>query len=547
MAHKNKNSSLNRRSFLGSTSIATAGMYLAAQAPFTMAQDLRLSDVGQTVSTRHGRVRCLMREGVQQFWGVPYGAPTDGENRFMPPKAPTAWSGVKDVFQIGNRCYQGPNAFEPSPVVLAMNRQEQEGEDCLNLNVFTPAPDSNSRPVMVWMHGGGHRYGSGNYLMYDGTLLAKKEDVVVVSVSHRLNIFGYMHLADIGGEKWSQSTNMGTQDLVAALQWVQDNIAEFGGDPDRVTIFGQSGGGGKTSSLMAVPAASGLFHRAIAQSGSSIRGMTSDDANEGVSRYLSKLGINANQLDRLQALTPQQIQDAFYGDPELNRFPMGPVVDGNFIPRHPWDPSAPAYSADVPFMAGSVETEYGWVGPPPYELSDTDMLDLFRNRISNGNEQQARDLISLYQDKFPDRRNRMLWLTAESDNSRRWNAQYLNEMKYQQGSAPSYLYLFDWHSPVHDNRMGSYHTLEIPFIFNNVDVAASMTGADSYRYELAHVMSAAWAAFARNGDPNHADMPTWAPFTTENYPTMMFGEDVRAVNDPNRDERLALAAIREQA
>ena len=275
--------------------------------------------------------------------------------------------------------------------------------------------------------------------------------------------------------------------------------------------------------------------------------MTSDDANEGVGRYLSKLGINANQLDRLQALSPQQIQDALYGDPDLNRFPMGPVVDGNFIPRHPWDPSAPAYSADVPFMAGSTETENGWVGPPPYELSDADMLDLFRNRISNGNEQQAQDLISLYQGKFPDRRNRMLWLTAESDNSRRSNAQYLNEMKYEQGSAASYLYFFDWHSPVHNMRMGAYHTLDIPFIFNNVDVAASMTGADSYRYELAHVMSAAWAAFARTGDPNHADMPTWAPFTTENYPTMMFGDEVRAVNDPNRDERLALAAIKQQA
>ena len=522
-------------------------MYLGTQAPFSLAQDLRLSDVGATVSTRHGRIRGLEREGVQQFWGVPYGAPTDGENRFMPPKAPQSWSGVKDTFQIGSRCYQGPNAFEPSPAVLAMNRLEPDGEDCLNLNVFTPAADNNSRPVMVWMHGGGHRFGSGNYLMYDGTLLAKKEDVVVVSVTHRLNIFGYMHLADIGGEKWAESTNVGTKDLVAALQWVQDNISEFGGDPDRVTIFGQSGGAGKTSSLMAVPTAEGLFHRSIAQSGSVIQGMTADAANEGVERFLNKLGVNANQLDRLQELTPQQIEAALYGDPAIQGFPMGPVVDGSFIPRHPWDPSAPAYSADVPLMAGNTETENGWVGPPAYDLSDTDMLDLFKARISNGNEQQARDLISLYQGKFSDRRNRMLWLTAETDNTRRWNAQYLSKMKYQQGSAPAYLYMFDWYSPVHDDRMGSYHTLEIPFVFNNVDVAASMTGANSYRYELAHVMSAAWAAFARTGNPNHADMPTWAPFTTENYPTMMFGDTVRAVNDPNREQRLALAAIKQQA
>ena len=546
MAIHNKNL-FNRRSFIGSAALGAAGAYIGAQSSFSLAQDLRLSDIGETVSTQHGRLRGLMRESVQQFWGVQYGAPTDGANRFMPPQAPKSWSGIKDAFQIGNRCYQGPNAFEPAPVVLAMNRLENDGEDCLNLNVFTSRTNGDPKPVMVWMHGGGHRYGSGNYLMYDGTLLAKKEDVVVVSVSHRLNIFGYMHLADIGGDKWAESTNVGTQDLVAALQWVQDNIEEFGGDPDRVTIFGQSGGGGKTSSLMAVPSAAGLFHGAIAQSGSTIRGITSDTANAGVERYLNKLGIKANQLDRLQALTPQQIETTLYGAPAVQGFPMGPVIDGNFIPRHPWDPSAPSYSSEVPFMAGSTETEGGWIGPPPYELADVDMLESFRTALSNNNEQQAKELISLYQSKFPDRRNQMLWLTAAADNSARWNAQELNRLKYEQGSAPSYLYFFNWHSPVHDYRMGSYHTLEIPFVFNNVDVAASMTGADSYRYELAHVMSAAWAAFARTGDPNHVDMPTWAPFTTENYPTMMFGDEVMAVNDPNRVERLALAAIRQQA
>tara|TARA_R110000824_G_scaffold288508_5_gene476895 strand:- start:21183 stop:22823 length:1641 start_codon:yes stop_codon:yes gene_type:complete len=544
LTHKNNKKLINRRSFLGSTSIGAAGLYLGTQAPFALAQDMRLATVGSTVATRFGRVRGLVREGVEQFWGVPYGASTAGANRFMAPQAPASWSGIRDAYQIGNRCYQAPGAGEPAPVVLAMNRLETESEDCLSLNVFTPAADNRSRPVMVWMHGGGHSAGSGNYLMYDGTLLAKKEDVVVVSVTHRLNIFGYMHLADIGGEKWAQSTNVGTQDLVAALQWVQDNIEEFGGDPDRVTIFGQSGGGGKTSSLMAVPSAAGLFHRGIAQSGSTMRGVPADVATEATERYLNKLGINSNQLDRLQQLSPQQIQDAFYSDPAIRGFASGPVIDGNFIPRHPWDPSAPSYSADVPFMAGSVETENGWVGPPAYDLSDADMLDLFSTRITGNNQQQARDLISLYQGKFPDKRNRMLWLIAESDNTRRWNAQEISRMKFEQGTAPSYLYLFNWYSPVHDNRMGAYHTLEIPFIFNNVDVAASMTGADQSRYELAHVMSAAWAAFARTGNPDHSDMPHWPSFTTENYPTMIFGDEVTAQNDPNREQRLALAALR---
>lgn len=535
---------LSRRRFINSSLLGAGSLYLGANAPLLMAQDVRLASVGSTVATRNGRVRGLIREGVEQFWGVPYGADTSGANRFMPPKPVQSWTGVRDAFQIGNRCWQAPGAGEPAPVVLAMNRLETESEDCLNLNVFTPAADNGSRPVMVWMHGGGHSAGSGNYLMYDGSLLAKSQDVVVVSVTHRLNIYGYIHLADIGGEKWAESTNLGTKDLVAALQWVQDNIAEFGGDPDRVTIFGQSGGGGKTSSLMGVPSAAGLFHRAIAQSGSAMRGTPADVASEGAERFLSKLGISSNQLDRLQQLSVQQIQDAFYSDPRIPNFGSGPVVDGNFIPRHPWDPSAPGFSADVPFMAGSTETENGWIGPPPYELSDADMAELFNSRLANGDAQQGSALLEMYRNKFPDRRNRMLWLTAESDATRRHNAQQMNKLKYEQGSAPSYLYLFNWYSPVHDDRMGSYHTLEIPFVFNNVDVAASMTGADQYRYQLAHVMSSAWAAFARTGDPNHADMPHWPAFTTENYPTMMFGDEVYAANDPNREERLALDALR---
>ena len=220
----------------------------------------------------------MLKDGVQQFWCVPYGAPTGGANRFMPPQKPAAWSGVKDHFEVTWAAPMDPDGEEPSPVVTALNRKTPQSEDCLTVNVFTPGLDNRARPVMVWMHGGGFSAGSGNYLLYDGTNLAKKEDVVVVSVNHRLNIFGFLHLAGLGGEKWAQATNVGVQDLVAALQWVKDNIESFGGDPDRVTIFGQSGGGGKTTTVMAMPSARGLFHRSIAQSGSAIRGQTADDA-----------------------------------------------------------------------------------------------------------------------------------------------------------------------------------------------------------------------------------------------------------------------------
>ena len=541
---KPETSKLNRRAFLGTGTMAAAGLWLGSRTTSALAQDMRLTSTGGTVLTRSGRVRGLVKDGVHQFWGVPYGASTEGVNRFMPPRQPDPWTDVRDHFQIGHRAPLQPGAVPPAPVVEALDRMDEEGEDCLRVNVFTPALDNQPRPVMVWMHGGGFSGGSGNYLLYDGTNLAKKEDVVVVVVNHRLNIFGFLHLADIGGDKWAQSTNMGMQDIVAMLGWVRDNIEHFGGNPDNVTIFGQSGGGGKTTTTMAMPSAEGLFHRSIAQSGSAFRGTPASDASEAAERFLEKLGIGIDQLDRLQGMNFRQIQDAFYGEPGIQGLGTGPVIDGNFIPRHQWDPTAPAYSARVPLMMGSTETENGWSGPAPYDLPDADMLDRFVNRLANGDAARGQELLDLYKRLHPEKRNQMLWLTAESDNTRRWNAQALGRLKHEQGEAASYLYFFDWYSPVHDNRMGAYHTLEIPFVFYNMDLGASMTGSSQSRYQLAHVISAAWAAFARNGNPNHADMPNWPAFNPDDYPTMMFGDTVRMANDPNREERMALAELR---
>ena len=538
--------SLDRRTFLGTGAMAAAGLAFGA-APFgAWAQDRRLTTVGGTAKTQAGKVRGLLKDGVHQFWCVPYGAPTGGANRFMPPQKPAPWSGVKDHFEITYAAPIAPDAEEPAPVVTALNRHTPQSEDCLTVNVFTPGLDDKARPVMVWMHGGGFSVGSGNYLLYDGTNLAKKEDVVVVAVNHRLNVFGFLHLADLGGEKWAQSTNVGIQDLVATLAWVRDNIESFGGDPDRVMIFGQSGGGGKTTTVMAMPSAKGLFHRAVAQSGSAFRGQTASDATAAAERFIAKLGIKKNQLDKLHELTTKQIQDAYYGEPTIRGLANGPVIDGNILPRNQWDPTAPAYSANVPLIAGSVETENGWVGPPPFDLADADMLDRFTKRLANNDPAEGRKLLGLYQRLHPKARNEMLWLTAESDDTRRWNAQALCRLKQEQGTAASFLYFFDWYSPVHNNRMGSYHTLDIPFVFYNMDLGASMTGSAQERYKLGHIMSAAWAAFARSGNPDHADMPHWPAFDAATYPTMVFDDDVRVVNDPNKEERLALAELRKQ-
>lgn len=537
-------SPIDRRSFLGTSGLTAASLALGVLTPAAWAQEMRLATVGGTARTQYGRVRGLLKDGIHQFYSVPYGAPTGGENRWMPPRPPAAWSGVNDHFEIKYAAVNEPGAVEPAPVVTALNRQSPKSEDCLTVNVYTPGLDNRQRPVMVWMHGGGFRTGSGNYLLYDGSNLAKKEDVVVVAVNHRLNIYGYLHLADLGGEEWAQSTNVGLQDLAATLQWVQENIENFGGDPDRVTIFGQSGGGGKTTSVMAMPSAEGLFHRCIAQSGSAFRGQSASQATEQAERFIAKLGIRSNQLNRLHELDTQQIQDAYYSEPSMPGFGSGPVIDGNVLPRNQWIPTAPSYSANVPLMVGSTETEDGWVGPPPYEMAEDDMLEQFTNRIANGDAARGRELVALYQRTYADRRNRMLWLTADSDNTRRYSAQQLSRLKHEQDAAPAYLYFFDWWSPVHNDRMGAYHTLDIPFVFYNMDIGASMTGALQSRYELGHVMSAAWAAFARTGNPNHADMPNWPEFNPDDYPTMMFGESVRVQNDPNRETRLVIEELK---
>ena len=367
----------------------------------------------------------------------------------------------------------------------------------------------------------------------------------MVSVTYRLNLFGFLYLADLGGEKWATSSNLGMQDIVAALNWVKENIAAFGGNPSNVTVFGHSGGASAVTTLMAMPSAKGLFHRAIAMSGVQVRNSSRESATLAAKRFLEKAGVQVNELDRLQQFSRKQLQDLFLGEPRIQDLAIGPVVDGRSLPRDPWSPDAPAVSADVPLMTGSSETEGGFSDPPPaLQMSEEEMLTRIRPMLRN-DDAKARELVALYRKSHTGISNTDVWLTMASDNTTRSNAQLLNELKAAQGKASSYLYYFAWRSPVHKGQMKAFHGLDIPFAFYNVDLASSMTGAMQERYALAHKMSAAFASFARTGNPNHKDLPNWPAFNARTYPTMVFANECKLLNDPNRAERLALKTIRE--
>jgi para-nitrobenzyl esterase len=536
-------SNITRRTFIGAA--AGAGVTLLIPGRWAAAQDAHGASMTAPVPTASGRVRGLVRYGVNQFWGLPYGASTEGANRFMPPVKPAPWTGVRDCFQVGHRSPQDPEG--PISEVWSLDRREPDGEDCLTINVFSPDLGNGRRPVMVWLHGGGYAGASGNWLLYDGSNLARKEDVVFVAVTHRLNLFGFLYLADLNaGEQWANSSNVGMQDIVAVLRWIKENISNFGGDPGNVTILGQSGGGGKVTTLMAMPSAKGLFHRAIAMSGSTIRGGQRAAATKAAGEFLARIGVKPGQLGDIQKIPFQKLQEAFYAKQEIRGLAGGPVVDGKSLPRDPWFPTAPDESATVPFMQGSVETEDAWSDPPPpLEMPEQEVFDRVK-RIARNDETKAKELIALYRKTHPGITNTDVWLIMNADNSRRANAQLMAELKFMQGKAPAYQYYFNWRSPVHHGQMKSFHTLDIPFALYNIDIAGSMTGAGQERYALAHKVSAAYAAFARTGNPNHPDLPNWPAYNVTQRATMILGSECKVVNDPNREERLALAALRER-
>jgi len=530
--------SLGRRSFLGASALAAAGTLLDGR--WAAAQGVRGLAPSPVVETAYGRIRGFLDNGVYGFRGVPYGADTSGANRFMPPQAPEPWTGVRDTVELGLRAPQ-PQDWR-IPEFSVMDRAEPAGEDCLRINVWTQGlGDNGRRPVMVWLHGGGFSAGSGGFEQYDGANLARKHDVVVVTVNHRLNGFGFLYLAEIGGEKYRDSGNVGMLDVVAVLEWVRDNIERFGGDPGRVTAFGQSGGGGKVSTLYGMPAAQGLFHRGIAMSGSRVRSTDPDAATAGARRVMERLGVTT--ADQLQQVEWRQLRDTVAG-----AFGWGPVVDGGALPAHPFDPAASEVSRDVPMLIGSTETEVTWDTSQLYDRkTDAELLaDVTRELRTT--EAQAADVIALYKRNRPWASNLDTWLILSTDNAGyRTGTDTQAIRKARQGGAPVYRYYFQKYSPVRDGQLRAMHTMDIPFVFENVEIAAPLLGTGSDVQPLADRMSASWVSFARTGDPNNSLVPEWRPFTEDRKATMVFNTETRAVDDPYGAEKAAVAAARDAA
>ena len=543
---------MNRRAFIGTTTIAAGALLLDWRDVWAQSGK---GVPGATVETTAGKVRGLVIEKIQAFKGVPYGASTAGARRFLPPVKVQRWTGVRDAFETGLRSPLIDSVLVPEWAPL--NLREPMGEDCLNLNLWTPgATRVDKRPVMVWLHGGGYSAGSPNMIPYDGANLARKHDVVVVGLTHRLNVFGFAYLAELGGEKYADASNAGMKDIIAGLEWIRDNVASFGGDPGNVTIFGQSGGAGKVSTLLGMPAAQGLFHRAIAQSGSAVTSMPASAATESAEALMSRLGLKGSQVDELQKLPMQQLLDAI---PAPNRggerggrgrggpgagFNAAPVVDDKSLPRNVFDPTATDISANVPLLIGSTETEVTWNVNTDYTppVDDAALRERIRKTLRSADDAQIDGVIAIYRKDRPKASNLDLALILETDASPfRSGTDTQAERKAALGKAPVYVYRFQWYSPVSGGRLRAMHCMDIPFVFENVDISQSVVGDGPDRSALADKMSSAWVAFARNGNPNHKGLPKWDPFTSDRRATMIFNTECRAVNDPYREERLAVA------
>jgi len=510
------------------------------------------ADVAVT-NTESGKVRGFIQNGIFTYKGIPYAT----AERFMPARKVEPWDGIRSSTMYG------PVAPLMTPTTQVQDESEfvfdhdwgYTSEDCLRLNVWTPSiDDGKKRPVLFWIHGGGFTAGSSQELpSYHGENLSKKGDVVVVSINHRLNILGFLDLSAYG-DKYKETANNSMLDIVAALDWVKTNIANFGGDPNNVTIFGQSGGGAKVNTLMAMPLAKGLFHKAINQSGSFRGRLSKQETTRAIAaEVLNQLSLSEDQVDSLQTIPFDELSKAGSAALEVVAEKMkeegnapvgfglswGPSMDGNVLPHDLFSDEAFQLSKDIPLMVGTTKNEFTpFMNGRFFNASEEEVMA----HINETYKDNADDYVAAVKKAYPNdtRPSDLLDIDATFRPGAVFQA---NKKSQLAGGAPVYMFMFTWQSPVFDGKYKALHCMELPFVFDNVERARQMTGGGSEAHMLADKMSSAWINFAKTGNPNHDDMPQWPQYNPENTATMFF-DNTCEVKPQHDKEFLALMAER---
>jgi len=548
----------NRREFLTVLGAGTAGITLgsskipakeAVNNEIRRKSDDQLLFIGDNIAlteTQYGKVKGYKLRDIYYFLGMPYGADTSGINRFMPPQKPKPWD---DVFQAIWWGDSAPQIMEKKfssffNGFLSHLNYADVSEDCLKLNVFTPGyNDEKKRPVLVWLHGGGFTNGNGiEQDAYNGENFCRFGDVVFCSINHRLGPLGFTNLASAGGEKFAASGNVGMLDIVAALEWVRDNIAHFGGDPDNVTIMGQSGGGAKVTTLTAMPKAKGLFHKAVVLSGAGIKSGEKEYSEKLGQYILREAGLSNKEIDKLQYIpwldyirlannASQKLRLQMEQGERGIRRGFSPVVDGHYLPQHPYSPVAAPTAANIPMLICSAMNESIMHDP---ELDKLTMSGL-KDRLKSNSGDKTDKMVDAYAKTFPDKSPADLLTIIYSNMFRKPSVELAN-LKSKQ-PAPVYIAWFCWQPPLFDNRLRAFHCIDISFWFYNTDLMLTHTGGGARPRKLSEKMAGSLVQFMKTGNPNCGLLPEWDKYSETNRGTMVLNDVSELKSDPDREPR----------
>lgn len=511
------------------------------------------SGLAPVAATNAGSVRGFIDEEVLVFKGIPYGANT-ANRRFQPAVRPAPWVGIRDTVAFGPQAPQPVRRWKvPAAFSSLYDIGPVNSEDCLHLNVWTTGlRDNRKRPVMVYLQGDGYSSGSSNGPLYNGVRLVKRGDVVVVTLNHRLNLFGYLYLKELGGPAFADSGNVGQLDLVLALEWVRDNIMEFGGDPRRVLIFGQGGGGAKCSTLMAMPRAKGLFHSVAAMSGHQIKALTAEHATATARSVLASLGLTRANLNDIR--DPAKVpMEKLIAAASADRY-FGPVRDGQVLPRDPFSPTAPSLSSSIPMIIGFTHDEtrflLGALDPSLFDLQWADLparLEVYRPALGS---LKTAEIVALYREWYPDYSASDVFFAATTA-FLSWHGSVLEGERraaqsragFRSGTGPTWVYEFDWNSPVEDGKWGASRAMDLPFLFDNLPLAAAMVGGSLVARQLAGEMADSLITFAATGDPNNSAIPKWSRFDLTGRATMCWNIVSEVKSDPRGEERKLITQV----